>query len=147
MITRQLEAIDADGKTGCNAFCVECIFYLRAPSVLPHAHSINGTSLTSSEKVNYLDLFLTPSPSWGAHIINVFIRGQKLASSLKRVRSAGAPRDKLLLFIDTLIISIFLYCSPVIFPALLEHLIHHRLVFLLVVFVERCNVECWCWLD
>ncbi len=37
---------------------------------------------------------------------------------MKRVRSAGAPRDKLLLFIDALIIPLILYCSPVIFPAL-----------------------------
>ncbi len=37
---------------------------------------------------------------------------------MKRVRSAGAPRDKLLLFIDALISPLILYCSPVIFPSL-----------------------------
>ncbi len=36
---------------------------------------------------------------------------------MKRVRTAGAARDKLLLFIDALIIPLILYCSPVIFPA------------------------------
>ncbi len=37
---------------------------------------------------------------------------------MKRVRSAGAPRGELLLFIDALIVPLILYCSPVIFPAL-----------------------------
>ncbi len=46
------------------------------------------------KKVKYLGVFLTPNLSWGAHIENVFIRGQKLAYSMKRVRSVGAPRDK-----------------------------------------------------
>ncbi len=98
--------------------CIDCIFYLRAPSVLPHPLSTNGTVLTSSEKVEYLGLLLTPNLSWGPHIEHVFIRGQKLAYSMKRVRSAGAPRDKLLLFIDALFIPLILYCSTVIFPAL-----------------------------
>ncbi len=47
--------------------CVECIFFLRALSVLPHPLSINGTVLTSSGKVQYLGLFLTPNLSGGAH--------------------------------------------------------------------------------
>ncbi len=37
---------------------------------------------------------------------------------MKRVCSAGAPRDKLLLFVDALIIPLILYCPPVILPAL-----------------------------
>ncbi len=86
----------------------------RAPSVLPHPLTINGTVITSLEKVKYLGLFLTPNLSWGAHIENVFIRGQKLAYLMKHVRSVDAPRDKLLLFIDALILPLILYCSPVI---------------------------------
>ncbi len=37
---------------------------------------------------------------------------------MKRVRSAGAHREKLLLFIGALIIPLILYGSPVTFPAL-----------------------------
>ncbi len=74
--------------------------------------------LLRRKKLNILASFLTPNLSWGAHIENVFIRGQNLAYSIKRVRSAGAPRDKLLLFISALIIPLILYCSPVVFPSL-----------------------------
>ncbi len=70
------------------------------------------------EKAGFLGLFLTPNLSWEAHIENVFIHEQKLAYSMKRVGSAGAPCDKLLLVIDALIILLILYCSPVISPAL-----------------------------
>ncbi len=39
---------------------------------------------------------------------------------MKRLRKAGASRDWLFPFIDTLILLLTLYCSPVVFPGLLK---------------------------
>ncbi len=39
---------------------------------------------------------------------------------MKRLRKAGASRDRLFLFTDTLILPLILYCSPVVFPGLLK---------------------------
>ncbi len=75
--------------------------YVRATSVLPHPLSTNGTVLISSEKVEYLGLFLKYNLPLGAHV--------ELTYTMKRVHSAGAPRDKLV-FIDALTSPLILYC-------------------------------------
>ncbi len=48
------------------------------------------------------------------------MRGQKICYVLKRLRSAGASREKLLFFTDSLLIPLMTYCSPVVFPGLLK---------------------------
>ncbi len=58
------------------------------------------------------------------------MRGQKICYVLIRLRYAGAPREKHLLFNDSLFIPLITYCSPIVFLGLLkqDNIIRRRLV-------------------
>ncbi len=79
-------------------------FYLRVPNSLPTPLIVDGSPLSQTNNVKYLGLSFSSNFTWSCHIESVFMRGQKICYVLKRLRSAGAPRGKLLLFTDSLLI-------------------------------------------
>ncbi len=69
----------------------------------------------------------------GLLTLNQSLTGAAKFAVIKRLRKSGASRDRLFLFIDTLILPLILCCSPVAFPGLplLDFNILRRLVSLI----------------
>ncbi len=100
--------------------CIECPFYLRVPSSLSTPLIVDGSPISQTNNVKYVGLTFSFNLTWSCHIESVFMQGQKICYALKGLRSAGAPREKLLLLTDSLLIPLIAYRSPAVFPGLLK---------------------------
>ncbi len=100
--------------------CVECVFSLCTQRSDPAPLRINGIPILRNTNVKYFGLTLPSNLTWTAHVESVFNRDRKIRYVMKRLRKAGALRDRLVLFIDIFILPLILYCPLVAFPCLLR---------------------------
>ena len=84
------------------------------------ACSIEGSEIETNSSVKYLGLVLSSDLSWSSHILSISKKMFRLTFYIKKLRQSGITQSLLLLFVNSCILPIVLYCSPLIFPGLLK---------------------------
>ncbi len=80
---------------------------------------INGEALSREQTVKYLVHF-TSNLTWSTHIDSVLIQYLKISFFIRRLRSMNVHKALLWRIVSAYAIPIILYCSPIIFPGLLN---------------------------
>ncbi|CAH8827539.1 unnamed protein product [Trichobilharzia szidati] len=84
------------------------------------ACSIDGTEIETKSSIKYLGLVLSSDLSWSSHILLVSKKMFRLTFYIKKLRQQGISQPLVLRFLNSCILPILLYCSPLIFPGLLK---------------------------
>ena len=71
-------------------------------------------------KVKYLGVIFYSDLSWSSHVLLLSKNVNRLTYSIKRLHAFGIIRHLLLQFVNSCILPIILYCSPLFFPGLLR---------------------------
>jgi hypothetical protein len=104
------------------AKCVECDFSLQRRATVNHPRnhsSIDGSVLSTATNVKYLGIIFSSDCTWSSHITNVFSKCLKLIFVIKRLVKLHVSYDIIRTFVNSCVLPVILYCSPVIFPGLL----------------------------
>jgi hypothetical protein len=106
--------------------CVEMLMHLRK---LPFPENINGFThhaqisdepLDRVDSIKYLGVLISSDLTWSEHVNNLFTKCRKLTFYIKRLRTYRVPNTVIWRFVDSCVLPLILYCSPVIFPSLLK---------------------------
>lgn len=106
--------------------CVEMLLNLRAlrsPGSIEgfnHHMQIDDVPLERVPSFKYLGVTISTDLTWSRHLEQLFIKCRKLSFHIKRLRSYRVPTVVIWRFVDSCVLSLILYCSPVIFPGLLK---------------------------
>ncbi|CAH8500208.1 unnamed protein product [Schistosoma mattheei] len=86
-----------------------------------HSACIIGDSLINSvSKINYLGVTFSADLSWYSHFLSLPKKVFRLTYYIKRLHALGITRHLLLQFVNSCILPIILYCSPLLFPGILR---------------------------
>ncbi|CAH8849001.1 unnamed protein product [Trichobilharzia szidati] len=81
---------------------------------------IDGIEVETTSDVKYLGLSISSDLSWSSHILLVTRKMFRLTFYLRKFRQSGIKQSLLSQFVNSCILPIPLYCSPLIFPGLLK---------------------------
>ncbi|CAH8875381.1 unnamed protein product [Trichobilharzia szidati] len=81
---------------------------------------IDDTDIESKYEVKYLGLVLSSDLSWSSHVLAISQRIFRLTFYIRKLRHSGITQPLLLQFVNSCILPILLYCSPLFFPGLLK---------------------------
>jgi len=99
--------------------CVQCDFTLtksRTPITQLH---LDGMNLPCANVFKYLGVTFSSDLTWSAHVENIANSCHRLGFVMKRLRSFSLPQHAMKLFIDSCVLPIILYCSPVFLSTLM----------------------------
>ncbi|CAH8855403.1 unnamed protein product [Trichobilharzia szidati] len=82
--------------------------------------NIDGTEIETKSEIKYLGVILSADLSWSSHILAISEKIFRLTFYIKKLRLSGITQPLLLQFVNSRILSIILYCSPLVFPGLLK---------------------------
>nr|CAH8866336.1 unnamed protein product [Trichobilharzia regenti] len=90
--------------------------------------SIDGTMIESKSNVSYLGISFSSNLCWSSHILIVSKKVFRLTYYIKKLRHSGITQSLIIQFINSCVLPIILYCSPLFFPGLLkkDHIILRR---------------------
>ncbi|MGL5708737.1 MAG: reverse transcriptase family protein [Aeromonas sp.] len=86
---------------------------------LPPVLKLGNDSLEVVNTFKYLGVTFNSNLSWSSHVILTFNKVRKLTFYVTRLRSLSIPNDAIRLFVQSCLLVHWLYCSPVVFPAML----------------------------
>ncbi len=96
------------------------LFYPKNTSPQPPLSLINGEALSRKQTVKYLVVHFNSNLTWSTHIDSVFTKCLKISFFIRRLRSMKVHKSLLWRIVSACAIPIILYCSPIIFPGLLN---------------------------
>ena len=82
--------------------------------------SLGEYTLTKVDFFKYLGVTIASDLTWSSHVESVFLKVRKLCFFIRRLRTFKVPQHILIQFMNSCVLPIILYCSPVIFPGLLR---------------------------
>nr|CAH8864496.1 unnamed protein product [Trichobilharzia regenti] len=82
--------------------------------------NIDGTEIETKSEIKYLGVTLSSDLSWSSHILTISKKIYRLTFYIKKLRHSGVTQPLLLQFVNSRILPIILYCSPLVFPGLLK---------------------------
>ncbi|CAH8485699.1 unnamed protein product [Schistosoma margrebowiei] len=85
-----------------------------------NACAMGDSLINSVSKVNYLGVTFSSDLSWSSHVLSLSKKVFRLTYYIKRLHALGITRHLLLQFVNSCILPIILYCSPLFFPGLLR---------------------------
>ncbi|CAH8576782.1 unnamed protein product [Schistosoma guineensis] len=85
----------------------------------PHNACTIGDSLINTVlKIDYLGVTFSSDVSWSSHVLLLSKMVFRLTYYIKRLHALGITRHLLLRFVNSCILPIILYCSPLFFPGI-----------------------------
>nr|CAH8873838.1 unnamed protein product [Trichobilharzia regenti] len=81
---------------------------------------IEGTIIETKSNAKYLGLVISSDLTWSSHIQMISKKVFRLTYYIKKLRLTGVPQPLLSQFVNSRILPILLYCSPLVFPGLLK---------------------------
>nr|CAH8863804.1 unnamed protein product [Trichobilharzia regenti] len=81
---------------------------------------IDDNDIGIKSEIKYLGLILSSDLSWSSHVLAISSKIFRLTFYIKKLRHSGITQPLLLQFINSCILPILLYCSPLFFPGLLK---------------------------
>lgn len=101
--------------------CAEMIFTLRKSRMAtePTLLELGNDKIPRLLTTKYLGVFLSSDLSWTDHVQVIYRKLVKLSFYIKRLRQCKMPQHIILNFIQSCVIPVIIYCSPVVFPGLL----------------------------
>ncbi|CAH8558016.1 unnamed protein product [Schistosoma bovis] len=81
---------------------------------------IGDSSINTVLKVNYLGVTFSSNLSWSSDVLLLSKKVFRLTYYIKRLHALGITGHLLLQFVNSCILPIILYCSPLFFPGLLR---------------------------
>ncbi|VDO56207.1 unnamed protein product [Schistosoma margrebowiei] len=85
-----------------------------------NACAIGDSLINSVSKVDYLSVTFSSDLSWSSHVLLLSMKVFRLSYYIKRLHALGITSHLLLQFVNSCILPIILYCSPLFFPGLLR---------------------------
>ena len=85
-----------------------------------NACAIGDSLINTVSKVKYLGVTFSSDLSWSSHVLLLSKKVYRLTYYIKRLHAFGITRHLLLQFVNSCILPIILYCSPLFFPGLLR---------------------------
>ena len=85
-----------------------------------NACAIGDSLINTVSKVKYLGVIFSSDLSWSSHVLLLSKKVYCLTYYIKRLHAFGITRHLLLQFVNSFILPIILYCSPLFFPRLLR---------------------------
>ena len=92
--------------------------------LLPITTCLNTDHLQSSDTVKYLGVHLSSNMNWTKHIEQNFTKIRKICYFIRRLKSFKVNPHIVQNFVESSVLPILLYCSPVIFSNLLKKDLH-----------------------
>nr|CAH8865766.1 unnamed protein product [Trichobilharzia regenti] len=81
---------------------------------------IEGTIIETKSNAKYLGLVISSDLTWSSHIQMISKKVFRLTYYIKKLRLTGVTQPLLSQFVNSRILPILLYCSPLVFPGLLK---------------------------
>ncbi|CAH8658891.1 unnamed protein product [Schistosoma rodhaini] len=85
-----------------------------------NACAIGDSLINTVSKVKYLGVIFSSDLSWSSHVLLLSKKIYRLTYYIKRLHAFGITCHLLLQFVNSCILPIILYCSPLFFPGLLR---------------------------
>ncbi|VDO71752.1 unnamed protein product [Schistosoma margrebowiei] len=82
--------------------------------------AIGDSLINIVSKVNYLGVTFSSDLSWSSHVLLLSKKAFRLTYYIKRFHALGITRHLLLQFVNSCILPIILYCSPLFLPQTFE---------------------------
>ena len=82
--------------------------------------NIDGTEIDTKSEIKYLGVVLSADLSWSFHILMIAKKISRLTFDIKKLRHSGITQPLLLQFVNSCILPIILYCSPLVSPGLMN---------------------------